>query len=164
MKLPKLGMLDRVKQFIPTMTAWKWLLLLWFVANVLDCISTFLALHYGAQEANPAAREAGNMYVSKWFGVIVLTVMAGLFQWKSALKLLTVTMWLVALSNFAVLGMVAVQPSLGEQTIDVSTPAFLIQLGETLIIAALLLWHKEIWETLQKVPLMLKRRGQSQIG
>jgi hypothetical protein len=156
----ELGIKDRVKQFIPTLISWKGLLLLWLVANALDCVSTFVALHYGAQEANPAAREASNMYLSKWIAVIVLTAMALFWQWKNPLKLLTVTMWLVALSNFAVLGMHIVQPNLANADYpDVSMPAFLIQLVETAVVAVVILWGREMWS---KVSIFYKKHFRRQ--
>lgn len=147
MRIPKLGVLDRVKQFIPTMSAWKWLLVLWVVANALDCLSTYLGLHYGAQEANPSAREASNMYLSKWIGVIFLTVIAVYWQWKPAMKFLTTAMFLVALSNFVVLGMALVQPSLTDvKQPNITTPAFMIQLAEMAIIAVVILWGRDMWD------------------
>jgi hypothetical protein len=145
----ELNLMGRVKAFIPTLMSWKGLLLLWVIANALDCISTALALHYGAQEANPAAREASNMYLSKWIGVIALTAIAIYWQWKPAMKFLTTLMCLVVLSNFATLGMALVQPSLTEvERPDVTISAFLIQLAEMAVIAVVILWGREMWNKL----------------
>lgn len=148
--IPSISLKERAKQFIPTLASWKWLLLVWFIANALDCVSTYLALHYGIQEANPTARAATNMYVSKWVGVISITFIGVFFQWKSAMGFLAVMVWLVVLSNFATLGMALVQPSLVDTGgAEVSMPAYMIKVAETAVIAALILWGRDIWETIK---------------
>lgn len=148
---PAFTFMGRVKQFIPTIRAWKWLLLLWVIANALDCISTALALHYGATEANPTARSADNMYLAKWFGVGFLTFGTVFFQFRNFLKFLTALIFLVSLHNFAIMGMVMIQPSLAAYQPEVSMPAFAIELGETSLVAVILLWHHEILQWVKRI-------------
>lgn len=148
---PAFTFMGRVKQFIPTIFSWKWLLFLWVVANALDCVSTALALHYGATEANPTARSAENMYISKWFGVAFLTFGVVFFQMKGFLKFVTMLIFLVALHNFAIMGMVMIQPSLASCQPVVSMPAFAIELGETSLVAVILLWHHEILQWVKRI-------------
>ncbi len=141
---------ERLRRFWPTAVEWRWWLAAWIALNLLDILSTRLALPLGAMEANPSARTEFESGAHLQFDLIKMGVTMGLalvfclFKRKEALRLITVLMGLVVLSNFVVYGAYSIQPELAmPDRVPPSEAVFGLGIAELAVVAAMILWARK---------------------